>query len=240
MLSLSKSADGIDEIDAVCLLIKATQNRLSDRQQYVFNAVQSLFGRDIAENIVLLFTHSDGMHPTDALRAVKEAEIKCAVNDKNQPVFFLFDNCQSDAADEQYETIQEQSWKLSFRGMEGLFKFLDTLKSKSLRMTQDVLQQQKQLEVKICNLQSRVQMMEIKQNELKQTQEALEESIYEIKTKKEKRIFEDLKKKYHGKIGDVLLVKKLEKELQESEKEKIKLLNEVFDHVETADDHTQC
>ncbi len=39
------------------------------------------------------------------MTAVEEAKIKCAViNDKNQPVFFLFNNCQSDADDEDYET----------------------------------------------------------------------------------------------------------------------------------------
>ncbi|KAL0156117.1 hypothetical protein M9458_047363, partial [Cirrhinus mrigala] len=116
--SLIKSGEEVHEIDAVCLVIKATQNRLSDRQIYIFDAVQSLFGRDIAENIVLLFTHSSGTHPKDALTAVKEAEIKCAVNNKNQPVFFLFDNCQAQASDEKYdeqypeehEQALEQSW----------------------------------------------------------------------------------------------------------------------------------
>ncbi|XP_067234315.1 uncharacterized protein [Chanodichthys erythropterus] len=140
LLSLCKSAEGINEIHAVCLVIKATQNRLSDRQQYIFNSVQSLFGRDIAENIVLLFTHSSGARPKNVLMAVKEAKIKCAENDENQPVFFLFDNCQSDAADEEYEFIQEHSWNFSFRGMAGLFKFLKTIQPKSLRMTRDVLQ----------------------------------------------------------------------------------------------------
>ncbi|KAL0156119.1 hypothetical protein M9458_047365, partial [Cirrhinus mrigala] len=101
LLSLSRSAEGVNEIHAVCLVIKATQNRLSERQIYIFDAVQSLFGRDIVENIVLLFTHSNGKAPKNALTAVKEAKIKCAVNDKNQPVYFLFDNCQSEAADDE-------------------------------------------------------------------------------------------------------------------------------------------
>ncbi|KAL1248234.1 hypothetical protein QQF64_021552 [Cirrhinus molitorella] len=315
LLSLSKSAEEIHEIDTVCLVIKATQNRLSDRQRYIFDAVQSLFGRDIAENIVLLFTHSTGAPPKNALTAVKEAEIKCAVNDKNQPVFFLFDNCQSDAADEDYEIIQEQSWNLSFRGMTQFFKFLDTAQPKSLKMTRDVLQKQKQLEANISNLKSRVELMELKQNELQLTQEALEQNkehvennknfeyqvkvpykeivdidpsvakaamcctvceenchypgcwwtsdlawcsvmkddhctvctkkchytkhvkhakIYVTKTKKEKKTSEDLKKKYYGKLRDSeSLVKKLTEELQELEKEKIKLVIEAFNCVET-------
>ncbi|XP_067233777.1 uncharacterized protein [Chanodichthys erythropterus] len=184
LFCLSKSAEGIHEVDAVCLVIMAQQNRLSDRQIYIFNAVQSLFGRDIAENIVLLFTHSNGRSPKNALTAVKEAKIKCAVNDKNQPVFFLFDNCQSDAADEEYEMIQELAWNLSFKGMAGLFKFLDKIQPKSLRMTQDVLQKRKQLEANISNLQSRVQDVEKKQNELKQTQETLEQHDKDVKENK--------------------------------------------------------
>ncbi|KAK7118876.1 hypothetical protein R3I94_022401 [Phoxinus phoxinus] len=315
LLSLCKSLEGIHEVHAVCLVIMAHQNRLSDRQTYIFDAVQSLFGRDIAENIVLLFTHSDGARPVNALKAVEEAKVKCAVNDKNQPVFFLFNNRQSDAADVEYEMMQEHSWNLSFKGMEGLFKFLDNIKPKTLKMTQDVLQNRKQLDAKLNNLQSRVKVMELKQNELKQTQEALrknkkevidnnnfeyevevpykekvdidlskakeavcctaceenchypgcwlardpswcsvmkddhctvctkkchysehvkEAKIYVTKIKKEKRTYEDLKKKYDGKIGHgVSVVKKLEEELQELEKEKIKLVMEAFHCVET-------
>ncbi|XP_051738003.1 uncharacterized protein LOC127505984 isoform X2 [Ctenopharyngodon idella] len=315
LLSLSKSAEGIHEIDAVCLVIKATQNRLSDRQINIFNAVQSLFGKDFAENIVLLFTHSTGMPPKNVLTAVKEAEIKCAENDKKKPVFFLFDNCQSEDFEEEYEKMQEKSWDLSHSGMMGFFKFVDNIKPKTLKMTQDVLQKWKQLESNINNLQSRVQVMELKQKDLKQTQVALEKNktyvknnknfeyevevtykekvdidpsvakmatcctvceenchypgcwwardlswcsvmkdynctvctnkchyskhvkeakIYKTKTKKEKRTFEDLKNEYDGKIGnDESLVKKLEEELQELEKEKIKLVNEAFHCVET-------
>ncbi|XP_067234349.1 uncharacterized protein [Chanodichthys erythropterus] len=192
LLRLCTSEKQIYEIDAVCLVINATQNRLSDRQRYIFDAVQSLFGRDIAENIVLLFTHSTGARPKNALTAVKVAKIKCAENDKNQPVYFLFDNCQSEPADEDYyedeeeqEQRQEQSWNLSFKGMEQLFKFLDTIQPKSLKMTQEVLQNRKQLKANINNLQSRVQLMELKQNELKQTQEALEKNKKDVKENKD-------------------------------------------------------
>ncbi|XP_067291734.1 uncharacterized protein [Pseudorasbora parva] len=319
LLSLSESAEGIHEVDAVCLVIKASQTRLSDRQIYMFDAVQSLFGRDIAENIVLLITHSDGFQPKNVLTAVKEAKVKCAVDDKKKPVYFLFDNRQAEPADEDEEEERDQmlaqSWNLSFKGTAGLFKFLDNIKPKTLKMTQEVLQKRKQLEANINNLQERVEMTELKQNELKQTQEALEKNkehvknnknfeyevdvpykekididyslasvamcctvceenchypgcwwasnlkwcsvmkdnhcrvctnkchyskhvkeakIYKIKTRKEKRTNEDLKKEYDGKIGDSeSLVKKLEEELKELEKEKIKLVNESFHCVET-------
>uniref|UniRef100_A0A8C2FHQ2 AAA+ ATPase domain-containing protein n=1 Tax=Cyprinus carpio TaxID=7962 RepID=A0A8C2FHQ2_CYPCA len=188
LLNLCKSAEKIHEIHAVCLVIKASQNRLSDRQIYIFDAVQSLFGKDIAENIILLFTHSDGMHPKNALTAVKEAKIKCAVNDKKQPVFFLFNNRQSEPADEEhdeeYEMIQELAWNRSFRGMKQLFGFVDKIRPKSLKMTQDVLQEREQLEANISNLRSRVHVMELLQNELKQTQAALEQNKELVKNNK--------------------------------------------------------
>ncbi|KAK9952917.1 hypothetical protein ABG768_016945 [Culter alburnus] len=192
-LRLSESAEGVHDIDAVCLVMNSTQNRLSDRQQYIFDAVQSLFGRDIAENIVLLFTHSDGGHPKNALKAVKEAEIKCAENDKKKPVYFLFNNrqvqtsdekCDDEEYDEEHEHTLQQSWRRSDRGMTGFFKFLDSVKPKTLKMTQNVLQKQKNLEANISNLQSRVHMMELKQNELKQTQKALEKNKKDVENNK--------------------------------------------------------
>lgn len=132
------------------------------------------------------------MHPTDALRAVEEAKIKCAINDQNQPVFLMFDNCQSEAADEkdekEYEKEHEQrlaqSWDLSFGRMIKLFKFLNTKQPKTLQMTRDVMQKQKQMEANVFNLKSHIQMMELKQNELKQTHEVLEKSKEYVKNDK--------------------------------------------------------
>ncbi|XP_077075329.1 uncharacterized protein LOC143726303 [Siphateles boraxobius] len=174
LLSLIKSAEGINEIDAVCLVIKATQTRLSDRELYIFDAVQSLFGSNIDENIVLLFTHSRGDIPKNILTAVKEDKIKCAKNEQNQPVYFLFDNCQGETFLEKNQMIQKQSWDLSFRGITGFLKFLDNIKPKTVKMTQDVLERRKWLEAKISDIKSHIQEIDCKQNELKQTQEDLE------------------------------------------------------------------
>lgn len=315
LLHLCTSSDVVHEIDAVCFVIKADQNRLSDRQKYIFDAVQCLFGKDIEENIVLLFTHSKGFPPEDALTAVKEAKIKCAVDETDEFIYFLFDNCQGKTLSKQFQKLQNQSWDLSFSGMAEFFKLLDKISPKTLIMTRDVLKKRMQLEANISNLQFRVQTIELKQNELKQTQEALENNkqdvkenknfeftvevsykvkvdidpdvakkatccsvceenchypdctvaltpywckvmennectvckykchhskhvreakIYVTKTKEETTTFKDLKKKYDDKIeSGESLVSKLKEELQEYEKEKIKLVNEAFHCVET-------
>ncbi|KAI5610548.1 hypothetical protein C0J50_12050, partial [Silurus asotus] len=77
LYKLFRSDSGVKEIDAVCLVVKASENRLSNRQQYIFDAVLSLFGKDIENNIVILVTYSDGMPPPDVINAIKRAGIPC-------------------------------------------------------------------------------------------------------------------------------------------------------------------
>ncbi|XP_056614641.1 uncharacterized protein LOC130429837 [Triplophysa dalaica] len=311
LLNLCKSDDLVDEIDAVCFVIKADQNRLSDRQKYIIDAVQSLFGSDVAENIVLLLTHSDGFPPKNALTAIKEAEVKCAVDDKKQLIYFLFNNCQSETFKEEYETIRKQSWDLSYKGMREFFKFIDQIKLKTLKIMKAVLQKRHEFELKISSLQACVQNIEQKKKELGNSETSLhklkeethpiptkdvevsykekvdtasakkamcctvceenchypgcswicdikgcqvmksnqctvcrnkchyskhvkEAKIYEEKTKTEKRIDEDLKKKHEDKITFALSSKDtLEKELQELEKEKLMKVMDAYHCVET-------
>ncbi|XP_065114957.1 uncharacterized protein [Paramisgurnus dabryanus] len=315
LLRLCTTEDVIHNINAVCFVMKADQNRLSDRQQYIFDAVQSLFGKDIAENIVVLFTHSDGARPKNALTAIKEAKVKCAVDEKNQPIYFLINNRQEETFDEEEQTIYDQSWDLSFNGITDFFNFLDMIRHKTLELTQDVLQKQQQFRPNISKLQSHVQKIKEKQNELKQTEENLEKhkqhvkennnfeyevevsykekvdidpavakeamcctvckenchypgcwwvsnlswctvmkdyhctvcpkkchsdkhvkeaKIYVTKTKTETRTKEELKKNYEDKIKDCLSeINKLKKELQELEKDKIKLVMDAFHCVDS-------
>ncbi|XP_073719695.1 uncharacterized protein [Misgurnus anguillicaudatus] len=181
LLSLYTSEDRPHEINAVCLVCNSSCTRLSDEQQYIFDSVQSLFGKDIVDNIVLLFTHSDGTRPKNALTAVKEAKVKCAVDEMNQPIYFLFNNHQRETIDEEEQTIQDQSWKLSFREMNEFFNFLSMIKPKTLEMTQEVLKKRQQLEPNISKLQSHVQKMKEKQNELKETEEDLEKHKQDVK-----------------------------------------------------------
>ncbi len=57
LANLFQNNDGVREVDAVCFVIQASRNRLSDRQYYIISSVLSLFGKDIVNNIVFLITH---------------------------------------------------------------------------------------------------------------------------------------------------------------------------------------
>ncbi|XP_042252035.1 uncharacterized protein LOC121886173 [Thunnus maccoyii] len=185
LFDLFRSEDGVHEIDAVGLVLKASVNRLSDRLKYIFDSVTSLFGKDIEKNIVALITHSDGITPENALKALEDANIKCAKNEKNQPVHFLFNNRQTTQRTEETKFALEPAWRVTERGMEEFKDFLEKSKPQQLITTVEVLNARIRITACIQNLQDRIQLIELKQNKIQQTQEALKKHKQEMKKNKE-------------------------------------------------------
>ncbi|XP_044189087.1 uncharacterized protein LOC122968150 [Thunnus albacares] len=173
LLDLFRSDEGVHVLDAVGLVLKATENRLSDRKKYIFDSVVSLFGKDIEENIITLITHSDGRRPKNALTALEAANIKCAKNEKSQPVHFLFNNCQDDARVEDEIEELEHSYKVTLKGMRQLTDFIGKTAPQELGTTVEVMNTRVELTACINNLQERIELIELKQKEIRQTKEAL-------------------------------------------------------------------
>ncbi|KAG7330584.1 hypothetical protein KOW79_006806 [Hemibagrus wyckioides] len=174
-------ATGVKEIDAVCLVVKASENRLTDRQQYIFDAVLSLFGKDIENNIVIFITHSDGMPPKDALNAIKNAAIPCRKNEENEPEHFLFNNRQTEKRIKKYNRFLQTAWEQTEDSLNDFFASLKEQNRKSLEQTESVLTESKRLEACISNLQNRIEFIEYKGKELTQIQKALGENREKIK-----------------------------------------------------------
>uniref|UniRef100_A0A3Q3M3C5 Septin-type G domain-containing protein n=1 Tax=Mastacembelus armatus TaxID=205130 RepID=A0A3Q3M3C5_9TELE len=181
LLDLFRSEDGVHELNAVGLVMKATDNRLSDRLMYVFNSVTSLFGKDLENKIVALITHSDGRKPQNALQALETAKIICARNEKNQPVHFVFNNCQNEERTEEDDFGLDTAWRVTDRGMNQFTNFLEQCEPQRLTKTVKVLNLHIRLTACIQNLQDRIKLIELKQTEIKQTQEALKKHEEEMK-----------------------------------------------------------
>ncbi|XP_039537216.1 uncharacterized protein LOC120485489 [Pimephales promelas] len=178
----SDKDDGIHYIDAVCFVMKVFQNRLSDRQLYIFHSVLSLFGRNIEENIVFLLTQSDGGPPTDALNAINKAEIPCRRDEDNEPVHFLFNNRQKQKRDKKYNQGLRSAWGMGEESMTELLTLMDVKNRKSVEMTLDVLKERRRLEACVSNLKQRIEEKESKTtDELKQIQEILRQNRDKIK-----------------------------------------------------------
>ncbi len=186
LANLFQNNDGVREVDAVCFVIQASKNRLSDRQHYIISSVLSLFGKDIVNNIVFLITHADGMEPKNVLGAINKARIPCRRDKRGQPVYFIFNNRQADARDteRQYSRAQRRAWEDSMDDMKHFLQSLDIKNRRSLELTSNVLIERIRFEAYISNLQLQIQEMELKKAEKVQVQEAMiqnKEKIEECK-----------------------------------------------------------
>ncbi|KAM6896905.1 uncharacterized protein FYW49_018290 [Xenentodon cancila] len=184
LFDLFRSDDGVHEMNVVGLVLKATVNRVSDRITYIFDSVMSLFGKDLEKNIITLMTHSDGMPPKNALQALLSANIKCAKNEKNQPVHFLFNNCQAELRDEDTEVPLENAWRQTTKGMQRFSEFLKKTGPQKLKTTVEVLKSQIQLTASIHNLQERIKSTEKMMEDIKKTQ--TEMKIHESELRNDK------------------------------------------------------
>ncbi|XP_042252019.1 uncharacterized protein LOC121886156 [Thunnus maccoyii] len=209
LFDLFRSVDGVNEIDAVGLVMKASTNRVSDRLKYICDSVTSLFGKDIERNIVALITNSNGRTPEKVLKALEAANIKCVKNEENQPVHFLLDNCQTKQRTKKTELAFENSWRVTETGMEEFKEFLEKSKHQKLIITVEVLNTHFRVTACINNLQDRIQLIELKQNEIQQTQEALKKHEQEMKKKKEFTVEVDEVNKEREKIDAQLDFKAL-------------------------------
>uniref|UniRef100_A0A8P4G0K5 AIG1-type G domain-containing protein n=2 Tax=Dicentrarchus labrax TaxID=13489 RepID=A0A8P4G0K5_DICLA len=180
LFDLFNSDDGVHEISAVGLVLKATENRLSDR---LIDSVTSLFGKDMGKNIVALITHSDGRKPKNVLKALKDANMKCAKDETNQPVHFLFDNCQSEDRTED-TNILKHAYRITTENMRQFAAFRAKTELKTLETTVVVINERLKLTTCIQKLQERIDSIEVKQKEIQHTEEMLQKHQQDMRSNK--------------------------------------------------------
>ncbi|XP_073691417.1 uncharacterized protein [Garra rufa] len=182
---------GIDRIDAVCFVVQASLARLTHTQKYVFDSILSIFGKDIAQNILVLVTFADGKKPP-VLEAIKVSEVPCSTNESGEPLHFKFNNSalfatnnKSEDDEEDCENFDLMFWKLGFSSMNKFFTSLNTMKTQSLTLTQEVLKERQQLEVHVQGLQPQINAGLTKLDEIKKTRAALEQHKAEMDANKD-------------------------------------------------------
>ncbi|KAL1280922.1 hypothetical protein QQF64_015522 [Cirrhinus molitorella] len=184
---------GIDHIDAVCFVVQASLARLSANQRYIFDSVLSIFGKDIAENIIVLVTFADGKD-IPCLEAIKAADLPCQKNKKGQPTHFKFNNSAvyADKKIEEHTTSDNDSdhndddddgggdkltelvWDKTFKQMKAFFKTLEAIESKDLTLTIKVLEERERLEKAMASLTPQITAGLSKLSEIKKFKRCLE------------------------------------------------------------------
>ncbi|XP_036374329.1 uncharacterized protein si:ch73-170d6.2 [Megalops cyprinoides] len=187
------SCKGISEIDAVCFVTQASLARLTHAQKYVFDAVLSIFGKDIADNIQMLVTFADGQRPP-VLEAINVSGVPCPKKN-GIPVHFKFNNSalfaendicantnEDEADDDCDDNFDKMFWRMGMKSMKHFFTALTKMDTKSLMLTREVLKERKQLETAIVGLQPQVRAGLAKLDEIKRTQQIIQEHEAEIST----------------------------------------------------------
>lgn len=183
---------GIDHIDAVCFVVQASLARLTHTQKYIFDSILSIFGKDIAENILMLVTFADGNKPP-VLEAIKVSQVPCSTDKSGEPLYFKFNNSAlfiankkpEEAEDEDFGDFDKMFWKLGISSMGNFFKSLEQMKTKSLSLTQEVLKEREQLEVLVEGLQPQINAGLTKLDEIKKTSAVLEQHKAEMDANKD-------------------------------------------------------
>ncbi|KAJ3615410.1 hypothetical protein NHX12_015735 [Muraenolepis orangiensis] len=184
---LFTSANGVCEIDAICFVTQASLARLTATQMYVFDSVLSIFGKDVAENICMLVTFADGQQPP-VLQAINASRVPCPKTDVGLPVYHQFNNSalfadnrsvldradkdsDEDMEDDNFDTM---FWAMGAKSMRTFFTALDKVTTQSLQLTQEVLNERRQLEAAMEGLQPQVMEGLAKLDELRLTQQQIQ------------------------------------------------------------------
>lgn len=197
--------DGIIGLDTVCFVVQSALARLTQTQKYIFEAILSIFGKDIADNITVMITFADGQKPP-VLDAIKAADIPCVKKEDGTFLHFKFNNsalfAQNKEVDDDEDNFDAMFWKMGKGSMKRFFDHLGTMETKSLQLTKQVLSERKNLETVVAGVQPLIQTGLAKLEEIKSTSAALEQNQtvikenenfeYEVEVEKSKKI--DLKK----------------------------------------------
>uniref|UniRef100_A0A8C5N3D0 AIG1-type G domain-containing protein n=1 Tax=Leptobrachium leishanense TaxID=445787 RepID=A0A8C5N3D0_9ANUR len=183
------SPAGVQQIDAVCFVIRDTDVRLSDAQKYVFDSVLRIFGKDIEENIIFCVTHCDDSEEPEVINTVVKASVPCAKNEQDRPVYFCFNNSDIPVhSDNKIKVgssiVLQKQWEKSMENMEKLFTFLPNQSTKSLTLTQEVLKERRALEITIEGLIPKIEEQTLKAHELEKTKNILKEHEADIEKNK--------------------------------------------------------
>ena len=169
--------EGIDQLHGIGFVTQAPLARLTPTQQYVFDAILSVFGNDVADNIFLMITFADGMKPP-VLDAVEAANVP-------NKAFFKFNNSALFASKSAENEFDKMFWKMGTKSFDEFFHEFSNAQAQSLQLSKEVIQERETLEVTIQGLQPQIQLGLSKIDELRQERQMLKDHEAEILTNRD-------------------------------------------------------
>ena len=155
------SENGIDQLHAIGFVVQSSLPRLTPTQSYIFDAILSMFGKDIAENIFLMTTFADGEEP-QVLDAVRKAKVPFEH-------YFAFNNGPLFSSKSRNKVVNKAFWEMGVESYKHFFETLRTLEARSLQLTKEVLTERQHLEVCLEGLQPQIQAGLAEKSKLEKT-----------------------------------------------------------------------
>ena len=169
-------AESIDKLHGIGFVTQAPLARLTPTQQYVFDAILSMFGKDVADNIFLMITFADGMRPP-VLDAVKATGVP-------YQAFFKFNNSALFASKSADDEFDRMFWKMGKKSFDEFFKQFSVAQVQNLQLSREVIQEREKLEVTIQCLLPQIQLGLSKIDKLRQERQMLKDYEADILTNK--------------------------------------------------------
>ena len=176
-----KDKNGIQELDIIGFVAQASLPRLTPIQAYIFDAILSIFGKDVKENINFLLNFADSQIPP-VLSAIVEANLPC-LKDPNSghPLYHKFNNTGFFCSTSGDNKFNRSFWDMGMRNFEKFFNVLATMTTRSLSLTKEVLDERKHLEAMVDGLQQQNKFGLAKMEEMRKTKQIIENCRNRIK-----------------------------------------------------------
>ena len=177
---------GIDHIDGIGFVTKASSARLTHTQQYIFHSILAIFGNDIKKNIFLMVTFSDGKKPL-VVGAVKKADVPFNKYFKfNNSALFpvVVEEDEDEEEEEEGGDLDKISWSMGMKSFDNFFKNFKLVDPRSLQLTREVLEERQRLETSVNGLQPRIKEGLLQIEQMKKEQAMIEKYKAEIEASK--------------------------------------------------------
>ncbi|KAI9556597.1 hypothetical protein GHT06_016387 [Daphnia sinensis] len=202
--------NGIQNLDIVGFVAQASLPRLTPTQMYIFESVFSIFGKDVEENIDFLLTFADGQNPP-ILSAIAEAGLPYPKEPGtehprhhkfNNSGFFCSNRESGSDASNTAEKFNRFFWRMGMENFDRFFFALATMKTKSLSLTKQVLEERRRLEATVEGLQPLIKYGLTKMEEMRKTKQMITNSQAQIDANEnveiEVEVHEAVQVKYDG------------------------------------------
>lgn len=163
--------EGIDQLHGIGFVTQASLARLTPTQKYIFDAILSVFGKDVKKNIFIMTTFADGADPPvmDAIKAADIPHENC----------FPFNN--SALFTKGKNKFTKMFWEMGYESFNDFFMEFGNKPAVSLQLTQEVLQERQHLETVVGGLQPQIDNGLGKIDQMRQQEKMLKEYKEDMK-----------------------------------------------------------